>query len=139
MTVQQLKESGVEKHNGEVSDYLVGEFATPLHNLGYDVSDADLRRKLADVLAKAIPFAQLLAGQRAIFELFAPDFAQYGSRKKKSDGLRTNVDAEDPDETEEVEGEVRFLVRPGLVKWGSGMGEKLDRSTMLVKSYVELM
>jgi hypothetical protein len=139
MTVQQLKDSGVEKHNGEVSGYLVNDFATILRNLGYEVSEADLRMKLADVLAKAIPFAQLLAGQRAIFELFAPDFAQYGSSKKKSDGLRTNVDAEDPDETEEVEGEVWFLVRPGLVKWGSGMGEKLNRSTILVKSYVELV
>jgi hypothetical protein len=94
---------------------------------------------MKDVVLQAISFAQLVAGQRAIFDFFVPKREESQVRKKENDELMTNIDGEFPELQDELALDVWFVVKPGLAKWGTGTGENLDRSTVLVKSYVELV
>ena len=109
-------------------------YATDFHKKGETVQS-----DLEDLLVKVIPFAQKLAGQRAMFALFVPDLKALGMKKKRDDPSMTNVDGEFDDRPEEQEGKVRYVVKPGLVKFGTGTGQKLDqKKTILVQAFVEL-
>lgn len=139
MTVQQLKAQDVEKFNGDVQSHLMKDFESMLRELGYEVNETELQKKMNDVLLQAISFAQLVAGQRAIFGFFVPKCREFEIRKKEDDELMTNLDGEFPELQDELARGVWFVVKPGLAKWGTGTGANLDRSTVLVKSYVELV
>jgi hypothetical protein len=139
MTVQQLKAQNVEKFNGDVQSHLMKDFESILRELGYEVNETELRKKMNEVLFQAISFAQLVAGQRAIFGFFVPKRKDFEIRKKEEDELMTNIDGEFPEVQEELARDVWFVVKPGLAKWGTGSGKNLDESTVLIKSYVELV
>jgi hypothetical protein len=40
---------------------------------------------------------------------------------------------------EELCSDVWFVIKPGLAKWGTGTGQNLDKSTVLLKPFVELI
>ncbi|KAF2463991.1 uncharacterized protein BDR25DRAFT_362203 [Lindgomyces ingoldianus] len=100
---------------------LIAAFNAIFISLGYpcivDISDAE--RKLTPMLNAATEFGQILAKQRAIFELWEPEKAE----KKVDDQSKTNVD-DAYDESEEREGKCWFVIRPGLVKWVGLMREE---------------
>ena len=139
MTVQQLKAQDVEKFNADVQSHLFKEFESMLRELGYEVNETELRKKTNEVLMQAISFAQFVAGQRAIFGFYVPKRKESGMQTRKDDGLMTNIDGEFPEVLEEISRDVWFVVKPGLAKWGTGTGENLGKSTILVKSYVEVV
>lgn len=139
MTTRQLTTGGIEKFNGDVHSRLTKDFESMLHQLGYDVDETELRKKLKEVVLQAISFAQLAAGQRAIFRFYMPTPEHSKLQKEENDGMMTNIDGEFPELQEELVRDVWFVVKPGLVKWGTGTGENLDTSVVLVKSYVELV
>jgi hypothetical protein len=109
------------------------EFNVELNKKGVTVEGL-----LQDLLDIVIPFAQMLAGQRAIFRLLAPSAIE----KRREDPYMKNMDedAEFDDLDEEQEGEVAYVVKPGLIKFGTGMGQKLDcEETILVSAFVQLV
>jgi hypothetical protein len=114
---------------------LISSFNAAFARLGYPAL-ADLpqgEKKVSSMLEAAIQLSQMVAKQRAIFELWEPENA----RKKANDPSKTNVDRA-YDEIEELEGKIWFLIQPGLVKWGTGKGTHLSSYTVLAKAVVEL-
>lgn len=109
-------------------------------DLGYPVTRKQLiDNKMDQLLTRALSFAQLLIQQRAIFKLLVPSLEEYGHVKKENDTFRENSGSSNLSELDdEVGGPVWFLVKPGLVKLGTGQGSKLEQKTVLKKALVEL-
>jgi hypothetical protein len=109
-----------------------------LEPLGYKFEKEDERSRLNQVLTPAITLARLVAKQRAIFRFYVPSF-ETSEVKAMGDKNLTNVDDEFPDLSEELKGNIWFVIQPGLVKFGTGKGEKLHERTVLKGAYVELV
>lgn len=128
-----------DMHNTSVFNHLITEFKVVLNDLGYHVDESKLEGKLKSPLKKAIKFAQLINWQRAMFLCLAPDNDKEYANKAKDDLWRTNLDSEFPEVEKEMAGAVWFVVKPGLIKRGTGKGERLQETTVLKKSFVQMM
>lgn len=124
----------------DLTEFLIEQFKILLEQLGYEAAEKDLRRKLAQPLDRAIKLAKLVANQRAIIQLYEPEFSKYLERQKKEDdSWMTNVDSTEGDD-HEIAGDVATPITPALLKYGNGMGAHLRaKPTVLVKSLVILM
>jgi hypothetical protein len=143
MTATQLVAIGraSEMQNNKVCEELASQLEHLLSEyLGYNVTrEKLLENKLSQLLTKGVTFAQLLMEQRAIFKLLVPGFKEFGPVKEKDDEFRENYGGCNLSEKdEEIEGPVWFLIKPGLVKIGTGRGSKLSEITVLKKALVEL-
>jgi hypothetical protein len=106
----------------------------------------EVYKQLDMLLTLTISFAQFLASQRAIYELFGPPLCdghrKVGPRKQIEDENWTNTTSGGnplAEEEEEVAGWIGYLVIPALLMHGTDMGRKLDSQTIvLVKASVEL-
>jgi hypothetical protein len=95
----------------------------------------DLDKYVDGAVAASIEFAQMIAGQRAVYRVFVPIVS--GLVKKKHDADLTNVDEEFETGDEELGGSVQHVAKPGLKKYGNSMGQHLDReSVVLEKAFV---
>ena len=122
--------------NAEIEAEVTHELANVLQGLEYEVKGG-AQEQLAAMLNAAIPLAQLLAEQRALFSIFEPTIEEEGKRVKKEDELRCDF-AAFRDEDEGGEGDVWFLVRPALLRYGTWRGESLEQRTVLRKALVQL-
>lgn len=124
-----------EANTSTIYTNLISSLNIAFSRLGYP-SLSELpqgEKKVSSMFEAAIQLSQIVAQQRAIFELWEPESAT----KRANDPAKTNVDRA-YDETEEREGKIWFLIQPGLVKWGTGKGTCLMSYTVLAKAVVEL-
>jgi len=136
MSVLRAKAIGVTTDNADIEAEVINELANVLQGLEYEVK-AGVQEQLSAMLNVAIPLAQLLAEQRAVFSIFEPTMEEEGKRVKKDDELRCDF-AAFRDEEEGGEGDVWFLVRPALLRYGTWRGESLEQRTVLRKALVQL-
>ncbi|KAK4161726.1 hypothetical protein QBC43DRAFT_357268 [Cladorrhinum sp. PSN259] len=110
-------------------------------------SGKDAPKRLTATLSEAIDFSRLLFGERAGFEILSPLPGRL-FKKEESDAaaddaemtvLGANVGVVDgPDVENEVDGQVKLLGSPMLVKWGNGGGRDLGERGVLVRGFVVL-
>jgi hypothetical protein len=129
-----------ETNDKEIADQIRGKFDDVQNELALKFDEKKKRTlndRLDNLIVRAISFAQTAAGQRARFRLFYPLLDAYGV-VKNDDTLITNVDDQFPKfETEYSNVEIWHLVKPGFVKFGTGMGQALDsEKKILVKAFV---
>jgi hypothetical protein len=141
-TVDRLKAANNPVLHDMVKKRLVNECNDILKDLGYNIStDNTLKEvpaKLNDLFEKAISFAQTLAGERAVFELWCPTLQESGLKKALHEEYITNINDKYDHEPEEREGYIVFLIAPGLLKRGTEMGVKLENKSVLIKAFVQL-
>jgi hypothetical protein len=95
---------------------------------------------MKDLVEKVVTFAQTLAGQRAMFRLLTPALGILKTKKSVDDPYLTNKDDEFNQLDDELEGEVLYVVKPGFIKFGTGLGQKLDQErTVIVPAFIELV
>lgn len=123
--VEQLKQSLQSKFTQDI-----------LGRLGYDISDAKANKKARETIAAGLVFSRLVASQRAIFRLEFLDVQSGTVEKYENDEIFTLIDDEDEDT---AAGLIWFVSRPRLVKWGNGVGDKLDTSITVAKANVRLV
>jgi hypothetical protein len=153
-TVARLDEHGDEKGKQYKVKELVSEFSLFVFEkmrYGESVKDAEalmgsgtnLGKHLRTVFEAAISLARLIARQRATFCLEMHDLTRRDKKKPNDSKVTTlgvtgvvvgNSDEEDGDTT----GPIMFCATPMLVKWGDGQGRNFDKSSVLVKSFVQI-
>ncbi|KAK3693190.1 hypothetical protein B0T22DRAFT_532504 [Podospora appendiculata] len=103
----------------------------------------DLGKHLDLVLDRAIGFSRLLAGERAGYELRAPQLSAMQFRKSEDDAMVTAmggpVGVVDADREDDPEGEIKLIGSPMMVKFGDGGGRNLDEEMVLVKAFAVLV
>jgi hypothetical protein len=136
-TVERLKALDPDGGNGETHKRLLGELHRVLKDLGYQIEEADLRKKSEPLFTEAIQLAKIFAAQRAIYQFFHPGKAEKSwTQCLKSEYCRNKKDEDDegPDE-----GNIAFIVVPALLRYGTVMGEGLkEQPILLSKAFVHL-
>ena len=103
--------------------------------LGYDII-AKSQTPIKHMLENAEAFKRTLMQQRAVFEMFVPD-PRDGENKAQDDKYLSN----DVEEEEKAAGKIWFVMKPGLIKRGTGRGTNfndLDTETVIVPAFVQL-
>ncbi|KAK3332847.1 hypothetical protein B0T19DRAFT_473638 [Cercophora scortea] len=103
----------------------------------------DLGKHLDLVLDQAIGFSRLLAGERAGYELRAPQLSAMEFRKSEDDMMITviggPVGVVDADREDDPEGNIKMIGSPMVIKFGDGGGRNLDEEMVLVKAFAVLV
>jgi hypothetical protein len=141
-TVEGLRTAQSEDDDAKLKTRIQQDFLSLLRRLEYDTEvtkrGENVQGLVKDLLDKIIPFAKMLAGQRAIFRLLVPSLGILEPKKEVDDRYMTNRDDEFDNLDDEIEGEVGYLVKPGLIKFGTGIGQKLDsEETILVPAFID--
>lgn len=138
MSVTKLEELHDQKDLDAGIDALYAKFNVEVTTrFGYGKIDEKLVDKIRSVMLKATSFGRKLAQQRAMFELIFPNVTSAELIKVDGDQHLTNLEDDDGN-NEERSGKVWFVSRPALVKWGNGMGDKLDQSMTAMRANVKL-
>ena len=135
--------AGAKENDNLVKDRLQQDLLRLLLELQYDVQvtkkGETAQALVKDLAEKLVPFAQSLAGQRAVFRLLTPALGVMTNKKTMDDFYLTNKDDDFNELDDELEGEVAYVVKPGLIKFGTGGGQKLElEKTAIVPAFVEL-
>ena len=135
--------AGAKENDNLVKDRLQQDLLRLLLELQYDVQvtkkGETAQALVKDLAEKLVPFAQSLAGQRAVFRLLTPALGVMTNKKTMDDFYLTNKDDDFNELDDELEGEVAYVVKPGLIKFGTGGGQKLElEKTVIVPAFVEL-
>ena len=132
-TIEILRGEVKQEHTESVLEHTVNGFVLLLHDLrvhnprkdppaeGEQMTptphvDPKVEKFLRDVLKHFIPLAQELAGQRATFRFYAPDVMRGDQPAMKREEDEDWTTADDFFGTEEEDGEVLYMGRPGLSK-----------------------
>jgi hypothetical protein len=143
-TVERLHIARSKEDDNLIKDRLQQDLLSLILELQYDVNvtkkGETVQGIVKDLAEKLIPFAQSLAGQRAVFRLLTPALGILKNKKTTDDLYLTNKDDDFNELDDELEGEVAYVVKPGLIKFGNGLGQKLDHEpTVIVPAFVELI
>jgi len=106
-------------------------------DMGYDLS-AKSQTWIREMLEKAGECKRLLMKQRAVFKTFIPDPERFPNKLRDDRYLANN---ENEEKEGMVEGEVWFVMAPGLLKQGTGRGTNLNDpefETVIVPALVRL-
>jgi hypothetical protein len=128
----------VEEEAGEVTD--LQPLAWKINELvdGLVDENSDLGKRFTNMANEVINFAQITAGERASYSLEMPNIQtrsppcwKYADDEELDTSINTRLGTNpSPDH----EGWVLYVVTTYLVKWGTGLGERLDERAVLMKA-----
>jgi hypothetical protein len=88
-------------------------------------------------ISSAIAFAQMVARQRTVYQVYVPDVTRCQKDNEGED--LTNVDDEFVSAPEDEEsGAVWYVGYPGLMKWGDSVGQRMTEGVVLIPPFVVL-
>jgi len=95
-----------------------------------------LKTHAENAVSSAIAFAQLIAGQRTVYQVCVPPVM--GLVKDADASELTNVDEEFSEDVDERSGPVWYVGYPGLIKWGDSVGQRMTEGVVLMNPFVVL-
>ena len=111
------------KYAGQV---VIDKLAGPLsaNALKY-VAESGWGRKLNDLLGCAGKLATDMAKQRSRFELYVPEVAVLQNEQNLNGNVHILGRIADIEDGDNINGQIAFVVVPGLRRWGDGLGMNL--------------
>lgn len=84
-------------------------------------------KKLNDVLDYASRLATDMAKQRSRFEFYVPDIGKLQEQQNSGENIHIWGEVAEIADRYEFDGQITYVVVPGLRRWGDGLGLNLNR------------